>query len=159
MPATIVGTLPLERPMPAFWKRMTDRPNARGSVTAGAPLSSEYPPRGRKDDAGELLEIGDIVCGRCAAADLDVVVVPLQQSLPIEVQCLLCAVGRDFRGKADLQATPRFTRVSPRLEFFGFNAGSDQEKRSIQIRPHGAPVALCELPVTPGSFESVSLER
>src|SRR5437667_12165952 len=59
----------------------------------------------RKDDARELFEIGDVVCGRRTATDLDLVVVPLQQSSVTEVQCLLCTVGRDIRGKADFQTT------------------------------------------------------
>src|SRR5207248_6209645 len=82
-------------------------------------LAREDPPLRRKDDARELFEIGDVVCGPCTAADLDVVVMPRQQSLLIEVQCLLCTVGRDIRGKADLQTTPRFACFSPRLGFFG----------------------------------------
>src|SRR6266436_4416110 len=56
-------------------------------------LAREDPPLRRKEDAGELLVTGDIVRSRCSTADLDVVVVPLQQSLLIEVQCLLCTVG------------------------------------------------------------------
>jgi hypothetical protein len=48
-------------------------------------LSREDSPLRRKDDAGELLEMGDVVGGRCAAADLDIVVMPLQQSPLIEV--------------------------------------------------------------------------
>jgi hypothetical protein len=39
-------------------------------------LAREDSPLGWKNDAGELLEIGDVVCGPCTAADLDVVVVP-----------------------------------------------------------------------------------
>src|SRR5260370_42308633 len=94
-------------------------------------LARVDPPLCRKDDARELLEIGDVVCGRCIAADLDVVVVPLQQSLLVEVECLLRAMGPDIRGKAHFQTTPRFTCFLPGLEFFGFNAGSDKEKRSV----------------------------
>jgi hypothetical protein len=63
----------------------------------------------------------------------DVVVVPLQQSLPIEIQCLLGTVGRDIRGKADFQTTPRFACFLPGLEFFRFNTGSGKEKRRIHI--------------------------
>jgi len=48
------------------------------------------------------------VSGWCTAADFDVVIVSLQQSLLIKVQCLLGTVGRDVRGKTDLQTTPRF---------------------------------------------------
>lgn len=118
----------------------------------------DFPLR-RKDDARELLEIGDVVCGPCTPADLDIVVVPLQQSLLIEVQCLLCTVGRDIRGKADLQTTPRFACFLPRLDFFGFNAGSGKEKRSIQIGPHRASSEVCELQIGPRGLESVSLER
>ena len=95
----------------------------------------------------------------CTAADLDVIVVPLQKSLLIEVQCLLCTVGRDIRGKADLQTTPRFACFMPRLDLFGFNAGSGKEKRSIQIRPHRASGEVCELQIAPPGFERVSLER
>jgi len=84
-------------------------------------LAREDSPLRRKDYARELLEIGDVVCGRCTAADLDVVVVPLQQSLLIEVQCLLSTVSRDIRGEADskddatfrlLLATARLLRTS-----------------------------------------------
>src|SRR2546426_3540823 len=40
MPATVSGTLPLERPSPALSNRMTSRPVASGSITAGSQLSS-----------------------------------------------------------------------------------------------------------------------
>src|SRR6202022_1853971 len=92
----------------------------------------------RKDDAKELLEIGDVVCGRCSATDLNVVVVPLQQSLLIEVKRLLRTVGCNIRWEADFQTTPRFACFLPGLDFFGFNAGSGKEKWSIHIRPHRA---------------------
>src|SRR6266849_10303451 len=108
-------------------------------------LMAEDPMLRRKDDARELLEIGDVVCGTYIAADLDVVVVPLQQSFPIEVECLLCTVGRYIRGEADFQTTPRFACFLPRLDFFGFNAGSGKEKRRIHIRPHRASSEVCEL--------------
>src|SRR5258705_12534073 len=119
-------------------------------------LAREDPPLCRKDNAGELLEVGDVVCSRCTAADLDVVVMPLQQSLLIEVQCLLCTVGRDIRGKADFQTAPRFTFFLPGLDFFRFNAGSGKEKGSIQIRPHRASNEVCELQISPGGLESMS---
>ena len=77
----------------------------------------------------------------------------------IEVKCLLCTMGRDIRGKADSQAAPRFASFLPRLDFFGFNTGSDKEKRSIQIRPHRASNEIRELQITPRGFESVSLKR
>src|SRR5437899_12827604 len=48
----------------------------------------------RKDDARELTEIGDVLCGRRTATDLDVVVVPLPQCWVIEVQGLVLSVGR-----------------------------------------------------------------
>jgi len=45
-------------------------------------LTREYPPLRRKDDAGELPQIGDVVRGRCTTAALDVVVVtPLMKAL------------------------------------------------------------------------------
>ena len=40
IPSTASGTLPVERPMPALSNRMTSRPHARASVTAGSQLSS-----------------------------------------------------------------------------------------------------------------------
>src|SRR5437899_12246524 len=101
-------------------------------------LAWEDSPLRRKDDARELPQIGDVVCGRCTAADLDVVVVPLQQSLLIKVQSLLFTMSRDIGGKADFQTTPRFACFLPRLGFFRFNARSGKEKRSTQIRPHRA---------------------
>jgi hypothetical protein len=55
----------------------------------------------RKHDAKELLEIGEVVRSGCTAANLYLVIVPFPQSRFIEVQCLLCAVGRDILGKAD----------------------------------------------------------
>src|ERR1700686_4892639 len=112
-----------------------------------------------KDDARELLEIGSVVCGSYSAADLDVVVVPFQQSFLIEVQRLFCTVGRDIRGKADFQTTPRLARFFPGLDFFGFNAGSGKEKRSIHVGPHRGSSEVCELQITPGGLESMSLER
>src|SRR5258708_2368265 len=119
-------------------------------------LAREYPPLRRKDDARELFEIGDVVRGRRAAADLDVVVVPPQQSLLIEVQCLLCAVGRDVGGEADFQTTPRLACLLPGLEFFGFNVGSGKQKWNIQIRPHLASRQGCELQIPPSGLERVS---
>jgi hypothetical protein len=113
-------------------------------------LAREDPVFRRKDDARELLEIGDVMCGRRTAADLHVVVVPLQQSLLIEVKRLLCTVCRDIRGEADFQTTPRFACFLPGRHFFGFNAGSGKEKWSIHIRPHRASSEVCELQITPG---------
>src|SRR5580704_3771996 len=107
-------------------------------------LETEDPMVRRKDNAKELLEIGHVVCGPYTAADLDVVVVPLQQSLLIEVQRLLCTVGRDIRRETDFQTTPRFACFLPGLDFLGFNAGSREEKRSIHIRPHRASSEVCE---------------
>src|ERR1700728_18922 len=40
MPAIVFGTVPLDRPTPAFSNRITSRPAASGSVTAGSQLSS-----------------------------------------------------------------------------------------------------------------------
>src|SRR5262245_49774068 len=40
MPATVVGTVPVDRPMPALSNRTTSRFDASGSVTAGSQLSS-----------------------------------------------------------------------------------------------------------------------
>src|SRR6266404_2242440 len=122
-------------------------------------LTRENPSLSRKDDAGELFEIGDVMCGRRTAADLDVVIVSLQQSLLIEVQCLFCAVGRDIRGEVNFQTTPRFACFLPRLDFFGFHVGSREKERSIQIRPHRASGKIGELQIAPRCFESVSLER
>src|SRR6266404_2741650 len=122
-------------------------------------LETEDPMLRRKDDARELLKIGDVVCGPYIAADLDVVVVPLQQSLLIEVQCLLFTVGGDIRGETDLQTTPGFAGFLPGLEFFGFNVRSGKEKRSIHICPHRASGEVCELQIAPGGLESVSPER
>jgi hypothetical protein len=51
----------------------------------GHPIGEERSSFRRKDDARELLMTGDIVCGRRTTADLDVVIVPLQQSWLIEV--------------------------------------------------------------------------
>ena len=113
----------------------------------------------RKDDARELFEIGDVVCGPYAAADLDVVVVPLQQFLLIEVQRLLCTVGRDIRREADFQTTPRFACFLPGLDFFGFNARSGKEKWRIHIRPHRASSEVRELQIVPRGLESMSPER
>ena len=48
-------------------------------------LETEDPMLRRKDDAREPLNIGDVVGRRYVAADLDVVVVPLQQSFLIEI--------------------------------------------------------------------------
>jgi len=122
-------------------------------------LKTEDPMLRWKDDARELLEIGNVVCGPYTAADLDVVVVPFQQSFLIEVQRLLCTVGRYICWEADLQTTPRFARFLPRLDLFGFNAGSGKEKRSIHVGPHRGSSEVGELQITPGGLESMSLER
>src|SRR5258708_40222351 len=98
-------------------------------------LTRENPSLRRKDDARELFEIGDIMCGRRTAANLDVVIVSLQQSLLIEVQRLFCAVGRDIRGEVDFQTTPRFACFFPRLHLFCLHLGSREKEPSIQRRP------------------------
>ena len=100
-----------------------DRDDQRFACGMAVRLETEDPMLHRKDDARELLKVGDVVCGPYATADLDVVVVPLQQSFPIEVQRLLCTVGRDIRGEADFQTTPRFACFLPRLDFFGSTPG------------------------------------
>jgi hypothetical protein len=46
-----------------------DRDHERFWVGAAVRLARKDPPLGRKDNARELLEIGDIVCDRCTAAD------------------------------------------------------------------------------------------
>jgi len=81
-------------------------------------LARENSPLRWKDDTGELPEIGDVVCARCAAADLDVVVVPLQQAVLIEVEGLLRTVGRNIRGESDFETAPRLPCLLPRLDFF-----------------------------------------
>src|SRR6266403_2123553 len=108
-------------------------------------LETEDPMLRRKDNARDLLDIGDVVCGSYPSAYLDVVVVSPQQSFLIEVKCLFCAVGCNIHWKMDLQTTPRFFRFLPWLEFFRLDARSGQEKRSIQIRPHGASDEVCKL--------------
>jgi len=122
-------------------------------------LKTEDPMLGRKDDAREPLNIGDVVGRRYVAADLDMVVVPLQESLLVEVECLLSTVGRDILWKADFHAAPAFAVFLPRFDFFGLNAGSGKEKRSAQIRPHRASHEVGELQIGPRGLESVSLER
>ena len=92
-----VTAIPLEKDKPIHIDR-NDHRFGRGMAIR---LETENPVLHRKNDAKELLEIGD-VCGADAAADLDMVVVPLQQSLLIEAQCL-GTVGRDIRGEPDLQ--------------------------------------------------------
>src|SRR5258708_21760234 len=121
-------------------------------------LASEDPVLCRKDDAGKLLEIGDVVCGRCAAADLDVVVVSLQQSLLIEVQCLFCTVRCDSGWESDLQATPRFASLLPRLDFFELNIPPGKKEGSIHIGPHRTSHEVCKLQISPRGLESVPLE-
>ena len=103
-----------------------DGDNQRFGQGMAVRLAREDHPLRRKDDTRELLEVGDAVCGACTAADLHVVVVPLQQALPIEGQCLLFTVGRDIRGEADLETTPRLACFLPRLEFFGFTTRSNK---------------------------------
>ncbi len=122
-------------------------------------LKTEDPMLCRKDDARELLDIGDVVCRPYVAADFHVVVVPLQQSLLIEVQRLLFAVSRDLRGKVHFETTPRFAGFLPRRDFFGLNARAGKEKRSVHIRPHRASHEVCELQIGPRGLESVPLER
>src|ERR1700682_340413 len=90
-----------------------DRDDERFGRGMAVRLETEDPMLRRKDDARELLEIGDVVSGPYTAADLDVVVVPLQQSFLIEVQHLLCTVGRYMRGEVDVQTTPRFACFLP----------------------------------------------
>src|SRR6204780_1104412 len=136
-----------------------DRHDQRFGRGMAVRLETEDPMLGRKDDAREPLNVGDVVGRRYVAADLDVVVVSLQESLLIEVQCLLCTVGRDILWKADFHAAPGLPSFFPRLDFFGFNTGSSKEKRSTQIRPHRASHELCELQIVPGGLESVSFER
>src|SRR6266852_227747 len=136
-----------------------DRNDQRFGCGTAVWVTRENPSLRRKDDARELFEIGDVMCGRRTAANLDVVIVSLQQSLLIEVQGLFCAVGRDIRGEVDFQTTPRFACFLPRLDFFGFHVGSREKERSIQIRPHRASGKIGEMQIAPRCFESVSLER
>src|SRR5580658_2846493 len=136
-----------------------DRHDQRFGCGMAVRLKTEDPMLGRKDDARELLNIGDVVGRRYVAADLDMVVVPLQQSLLIEVQYLLCTVGCDILWKADFHAAPRFASFLPLLDFLGLNVGSGKEKRSTQVRPHRAPHEVGELQIGPRGLESVPLER
>ena len=101
-----------------------DRNDQRLWCSMAVRLETEDPMLRRKDNARDLLDIGDVVYGSYPSAYLDVVVVSPQHSFLIEVKCLLGAVGRDIHWKTDLQTTPRFTFFLPRLEFFRFNARS-----------------------------------
>src|ERR1700689_3653692 len=136
-----------------------DRHDQRLRCGMAVRLETEDPMLGRKDDAREPLNIGDVVGRRYVAADLDVVVVSLQESLLIEVQCLLCTVGRDILWKANLHAAPGFASFFPRLDFLRLNVGPGEEKRSVQIRPHRASHEVCELQIVPRGLEGVALER
>ena len=52
-----------------------------------------------------------------------------------------------------------FACFLPRLDLFGFDARPDQEKRSVQIRPHRASGEVRELQIVPRGLQTVSLER
>jgi len=122
-------------------------------------LKTEDPMLRRKNDARELLDIGDVVRRSYVAADVHVVIVALQQSLLIEVQRLLCAVSRDLRGEVDFETTPRFAGFLPWRDFFGSNAGSGKEKRSVHIGLHRTSHEVCELQIGPRGLELVPVER
>src|SRR6202034_1056126 len=151
------------QPTPCFLEKdeliNVDRHDQRFECGMAVRLKTEDPMLGRKDDAREPLNIGDVVGRRYVAADLDMVVVPLQESLLVEVECLLSTVGRDILWKADFHAAPAFAVFLPRFDFFGLNAGSGKEKRSAQIRPHRASHEVGELQIGPRGLQSVSLER
>src|ERR1700728_83550 len=135
-----------------------DRHDQRFGRGMAVRLKTEDPMLRRKDDARELLDIGDVVRRSYVAADVHVVIVALQQSLLIEVQRLLCAVGRDFCGKVDFETTPRFAGLLPWRDFFGLNAGSGKEKWGVHIGPHRASHEVCELQIGPRGLKFMPLK-
>jgi hypothetical protein len=133
-----------------------DQGFGRGMVVR---LETKDPMLRRKDNAGNSLDIGDVVGCTYVAADLDVVIMPLQQSLLIEVQCLLCTVRCDISWESDLQATPCFASFFPRLDFFGLNIRPGKEEGTVHIGPHRTSHEVRELQISPRGLERVPLER
>src|SRR5688572_6260109 len=91
---------------------------------------------------------------------VDLVVVPLEQALLIEVERLLGRMRRDVFRKGDFQAAPRLTVFLPRrCEFFRRHARQCKEKRRIHVGPHGIAGEVRELQAVPWSVELVTLKR
>src|SRR5258708_12864620 len=89
---------------------------------------------------------------RRSTRDVDVVVVPLEKALSIEVERLLNRMRRDAFRKRDFQAAPRLTVFLPRFKFFRLDVGQREEKRRIHVRPHRIPPEVPQLhpfPATP----------
>jgi hypothetical protein len=112
----------------------------------------------RKDDAKELSEIGGIVCGPNTTADLDVVVVPLQQSFPIEVQGLLCTVRRDPPGSG-LSDDATFHPILARALFLPIQRRVSLGKTEYSCTSTSRIQRSRRAAIAPTGLESVSLER
>src|SRR5713226_2744366 len=95
---------------------------------------------------------------RRSTRDVDVVVVPLEKALPIEVERLLNRMRRDAFRKRDFQAAPRLTVFLPRFKFFRLDVGQREEKRRIHVRPHRIPCEVRQLQPVPGRLERVISE-
>src|ERR1700736_821474 len=92
-------SLPIHRGLEKHELIHIDRNDQRFRRGMSVRLETEDPMLHRKHDAKELFKIGHVVRGADTPDDFDAVVVPLQQSLLIEVQRLLCTVGCDIRGE------------------------------------------------------------
>src|SRR5882672_312544 len=95
---------------------------------------------------------------RRSSRHVDVIVVPLEQALPIEVERLFGRVRRNALRERDLQAAPGLTVFLPRLEFLRLDTRQGEEERRIQIGPHGIAGEVRQLQAVPRSVERVTLE-
>jgi hypothetical protein len=99
------------------------------------------------------------MCGGRSPGDIDVVVVPLEETSSIEIERLLCRVSRNACGERDFQAPPGLSAFLPRLDFFCLHTAQGKEKRRIQIGPHRVSGEVRQLQAVPPGVEHVSLER
>ena len=93
-----------------------------------------------------------------SSGHVDLIVMSLEQALPIEVERLLGRVCRNALRERDLQAAPGLTVFLPRLEFLRLDTRQREEKRRIHVGPHGIAGEVRQLQAVPGRVELVTSE-
>ena len=116
-------------------------------------LPAVDPPLGGDDDPVYFAIVGGIVQTRCAAQDVDGVVVAAQQPVRAKARDLLAGMAFDVFGKRHLQPPPRFTADLDRNDLFGDESGPGVDKWCIQICPQRLPAEIGDVNVVPRGVE------